>query len=258
MQPARLAGIDFLNALPLLAGLGPPEVVVELMRPAEAADRLAAGSVDGALLPVAELLRIPGLAVVDGLAIAACGAVDSVLVVSRGAVKAAGRLYLDPASRTSNLLAQLVLPRLGATRAEITALPAPARLEAGEARVIIGDAALGGDWRGLEILDLGSGWQQLTGLPFVFAVWALAARAQTPAVAQALRAAAARGLASIDTIALDQGPRRGIPGELARSYLRTRVRYTLGGEERQALALFARMCVDAGLVASPVPEFTWM
>jgi len=42
-----------------------------------------------------------------------------------------------------------------------------------DAAIVIGDPALQADLSGLHVLDLAEGWRRLTGLPFVFAVWAV-------------------------------------------------------------------------------------
>ena len=42
-----------------------------------------------------------------------------------------------------------------------------------DAALVIGDPALAVDRRGFHVLDLAAAWYELTGRPFVFAVWAV-------------------------------------------------------------------------------------
>jgi chorismate dehydratase len=255
MSALRVAGVDFLNALPLVEGLGPPEFELSLCVPSRAADDLARGRVDAALLPVAELTRIPGLAVIPGVAIAARGAVDSVLLLSNGPPEALTTLHPDPASRTSNILARLLLRLRWGCDPAVHRGPAPTCLESGHGRVLIGDAALDLDRARLRpaVWDLAQVWFEHTGRPFVFAVWALASGRGTPQVCRALLEARRRGQATLERIARSEGPKRGIEAERALRYLRRRIHYELGAGEIAALQSFLDLAAAEGLLPLRAP-----
>ena len=92
----RVGAVSYLNAKPLYFGLADaaPEVSLSMDVPSRLADRLAAGELDVALIPSVEYLRGASLGyeIVPGIAIAARGAVRSVKLFSRVAVRA------DPAA----------------------------------------------------------------------------------------------------------------------------------------------------------------
>jgi predicted solute-binding protein len=127
-------------------------------------------------------------------------------------------------------------------------------LELADAALIIGDSALRLDpglpeWRGrpLFVHDLGAEWVEMTGLPMVFAVWAvknLAADPDDPAVFQA---SAAYGFAHIDEIVRREGVERGYPADLACRYLTENISYAFGAAEQSSLEYFLKAAADLGL-----------
>jgi len=103
----RAAAVSFLNARPLTAGLaGSPLIDLVLAEPSLCASMLEAGDVDLALLPVGAL---PGRdwEVVPGLAIGADGPVQTVVLCGEEPPERWDEVFLDTASRTSEILAQL-------------------------------------------------------------------------------------------------------------------------------------------------------
>jgi predicted solute-binding protein len=237
----RIGSVPYLNARPLIAGL---EDRVSLDLPSRLAERFAAGELDAALVPVYEAVERPSATIADGIAIAACGAVFSVYVAHRGPLTAQETIALDPASHTSNHLLQCLLAEF--YDFEPAYLDAPAD-ELG-ARLLIGDAAV--KFRqthaadGWEFFDLGAEWMRCTGLPFVFACWVF--RPELPAaaaLADALRDTKVRGLAERERIAAEYPD-----PAFVRRYLSEFIRFDLGAEEKQAIALFATLLRKHGFV----------
>ena len=81
------------------------------------------------------------------------------------------------------MLVQLLLAERFGVRPEVAPFrpDLAAMLATADAALLIGDPALRVDRRGLHVVDLAAEWRALTGLPFVFAVWAVA-----PGVEQAV------------------------------------------------------------------------
>lgn len=245
----RIGVVGFLNTLPLAYGLEHqvPRSLVSRATPAQVADDLLAGKLDVGLIPVAALAGRPEWPVVPGLGIASRGPVRSVVLLSRVPVEAVTRLVLDPASRTSNVLARLWLRRTTGTDPEVTAGPPEprARLAQGEATVVIGDDAL--FWKGdvPHRVDLGRAWTAWTGFPFVYAVWA-GPGAADPELARGLadcyRGNAAR-LGDLAAAAFPGDPER---REETERYLRENIRYVLGAEENRGLRRFLELGAEAG------------
>ena len=83
--------------------------------------------------------------------------------------------------------------------------------------------------------DLGLLWQQHTGLPFVFAVWAVSERA-SPSVFDALRVIKAEGLAARKQIALQEPD-----PDFALHYLTNCIRYDVGSAEKMGIRRFENL-----------------
>jgi chorismate dehydratase len=251
----RVGTVPYLNARPLVfgfeQGLAADRIHLESEVPSQLAARLRRQTLDVALVSSIELGRIPGLTVVPGLAIASLGPVRSVLLVSRVPVARIAALALDPASRTSNALAEVLLrERYGvAPAAEERAGTMEEALVSHDAVIRIGDPALfSKPPTGTTVLDLGEVWTEWTSLPFVYAVWAAREGVLDPMLGEDFQASYRAGAAAVDRIAAGtQDP------ELARRYLTEHVRYGLGSKELAGLRRFLTLAAARALLPR-VPE----
>lgn len=246
MNPLRIGVVAYVNSRPLARGLerwkGDGRYRLVYLPPARLADELAAGRLDVGLLPSVELLRIPGLEVVPGLAIAATREVRSVLLVSRVPIRDIRSLALDENSRTSAALVRIVLEQRYDIRPE-TAPAAPeleTMLASADAALVIGDPALRVDRSRYVVLDLAAEWFELTGLPFVFAVWAARAEVATPELERLLTESLAVGFSELDEIVAEVAAESGLPPEVLSEYFRSNLRFVLADAERRGLEEFHR------------------
>jgi chorismate dehydratase len=256
----RVGIVHYLNSWPLawtfLAGRAPAWAEPAYLPPARVADGLAAGELEVGLIPSAELQRIPGLRVVPGLSIASQHEVRSVLLVSKVPPERIRRVALDESSRTSAVLVQVLLAeRFGVTPEVAPFRPElPAMLETADAALLIGDPALRVDRSPFHVVDLAAEWRALTGLPFVFAVWALAAdvppaRArEIAALLAGSRDEAERDLERLVTMASAQLRLR---EDEVRTYLTRHLSYHLDAPERASLDEFFRRAHRHGLLPAP-------
>ncbi|QFZ24325.1 hypothetical protein EKG83_18195 [Saccharothrix syringae] len=181
-RPLRLGVFSFANCAAVrwgLAATGSPEPVTGT--PEAVAAALLAGEVDVAPISLVEYLRHHReLLALPGLAIGSDGPVMSCQLFTRGPLAglAGGRVALGSSSRTAALLAKVLLTEWVGVEAEYRVEPpvlADMLRQAGGA-VLIGDAALAETLHprpGLRVHDLGALWREWTGLPMVFAVWAV-------------------------------------------------------------------------------------
>jgi predicted solute-binding protein len=229
-----------LNTVPLVWGMlhgGERErFELEFRIPADCAARLAGGQADIGLVPAIEIER-QGLEIVPGVGIACEGPVRSILLVSKVAPAAIRTVALDASSRTSAVLARIVLARRYGVEPEVTVRPPvlETMLAEADAALLIGDPALRVE-SPLPMLDLGQEWLELTGLPFVFAMWA--GRPGAARHAPVFQASCRFGLEHLEEIAGSEAPRRGIPVERARDYLERRIRFGIGEREIEGMRLF--------------------
>ena len=250
-----IAGISFLNSRPLLAGLdagiaAPFPYRLDTAAPSMCARRLASGEAVAALVPVAALPALPGVEAVRGLGIACRREATSVLLVSKVPPSEIRRLVADAASRTSVALARLLLaerwgcrPRLVAASTPLAALGTRA-----DAAVVIGDPALlvRGSTGLLEI-DLGAAWQEWTGRPFVFAVWAIRRGAPT-GLGDLLERSLEWAESRWDDLLPKWAAAHRVAPAVAQRYLLETLHFRLGEADEAASAEFLARATAAGVL----------
>jgi len=265
----RVSAVSYLNTSPLVWGLtrGPQQGVVDLRfdLPAECADALRSGAADIGLVPVIELARQPDLVVIPGSAIACTGPVRSILIVSKRPLEEIESFAADTGSRTSVVMTQTLLARKFGIRPHVRPYPPKLNemLGIADAALIIGDPALHldpemteYDGQPVHVYDMGAEWVETTGLPMVFAVWAAKRTAADPRFAAVFEESAAYGAAHIDEIVAGEAPRLGLPPALVRDYVTRSISYTLGEDERRAMAYFLKAAGDLGIVEpGRLPQF---
>ena len=176
-QKIRVGAVSYLNAKPLTYGLErgviSEQIELSYAAPAVLADRLKAGDIDLGLVPVAAMPMIQGSLVVGDYCIGADGAVESVALFSDCDLAEIKEIYLDYESRTSAALLRILLKEKWMISPILKkAEPGYEDLIGGPvAGLIIGDRALRQKNKTKFKFDLSLAWQELTGLPFVFAAW---------------------------------------------------------------------------------------
>ncbi|MBI4911686.1 MAG: menaquinone biosynthesis protein [Acidobacteria bacterium] len=261
--PFRISIIEYLNAAPLnygfKHGLGYQYVHLESHVPSACADQLRAGSVDAGIVSSIEYLRIPALRIVPGLCIASPKRVRSVGILSRVPPEEIRSLALDRSSRTSLVLAQLLLRERYGTDPRVTEMEPdlPAMLEGNDAAVLIGDHFMRARREGLLVLDLAEEWHRWTGLPFVFALWLV--REDAPplplpgGVAPFFHRSLEMGMDHLGEIVDEAWRSIGWTKPELREYLTENICYTLGEAERESLALFFDKAVRHGFAPEAKP-----
>lgn len=276
----RLGVVSFLNARPLIAGLAEdPRVEMRFDVPARLPDLLDSGQVEAALLPVIDVLRGQGrYTVLSDACIASEGETLTVRVFSRVPPQRVETLWVDADSHTSVALAQVLWrQRYGRELTLQTSRGPTGPLTRCEAVLLIGDKVVHPRRGAFPFeLDLGAAWRELTGLPFVFAVWAGRSGAHPAAgadglpvqdsfaardrhLATLLAAARDRGVERAGEIAESAGPAHGWPVALARRYLTRCLSFHLDERARAGVERFAALCAAADLVpaaATLAPQVT--
>jgi chorismate dehydratase len=240
---------------------GPQSGIFDLKRclPSECADLLREGAVDLGLVPVIEMAR-QGLSYCSGTGIACEGEVRSILLVSKVKPERIRTLAADRGSRTSVVLARIVLERSYGAAVETTvAEPVlETMLATSDAALVIGDAALHLDPAGLghQVLDLGAEWKRLTGLPMVFAVWSGRPEHTGEATGRVFAESLEFGLERMEEIVRRETASRELPEDLVRRYLTRHIRYRLGAREYEGLRTYLELASElepALRMAAPSP-----
>ncbi|HEX8345940.1 MAG TPA: menaquinone biosynthesis protein [Actinoplanes sp.] len=264
LRRPRVGHIQFLNCLPIYWGLMRSGALLDVELSKDTPDRLNAALVAGDLdigpISLVEYLRnADDLLLLPDLAVGSDGPVLSVnLVSTRAPGELDGRpVALGSTSRTGVLLAQMLLADFYGVHPEYFRCPPDLTqmlLEA-DAGVLIGDVALRALYeapaRGLSVVDLGEAWRDWTGLPMVFAVWAVRRdfAAAHPGLVKDVHQAFLRSrdlcLGALDEVA--EAGARWEPFDAATlaSYFRT-LDFSLGQRQVAGLREFARRAAARG------------
>jgi chorismate dehydratase len=266
----RVGHIQFLNCLPLYWGLMRSGALLDVDLHKDTPDRLnsalVAGDLDIGPISLVEYLRhADDLLLLPDLAVGSDGPVLSVnLVSTRPLADLDGhRVALGSTSRTGVLLARMLLAgRYGAEPDYYTCPPdlTEMLLEA-DAAVLIGDVALRALYeaprRGLTVTDLGQAWREWTGLPMVFAAWAVrrefaeANPGQVKDVHEAFVRSREVCLGELDEVATAAARWEPFDAATLAGYFRV-LDFSLGDRQVAGLREFARRAAEMGAVP-PLP-----
>ena len=242
---------------------------IERMQPSVCAARLADGTADIGLVPIAALATAPGLHILPGCAIASKGRVRSLLLVRRAnrSLASLRTVAADTASRTTLAYARILFHKWGNPAVPFLTCPADldAMLEKADAAILIGDPALLAleeranrfERTGEELVyhDLAEEWRALTGLTFVSAVWGTAARGGIldERVAEDFIHSRDHGLQNIDALAAEWSRKLPISEGTIRAYLTANIHYILDEECLEGMRGFFRMAAECGVL----PEYNF-
>lgn len=260
-----MCAVSYLNTVPLVWGLqhAPDAALRETFDlrfalPSDCAAQLAAGEAEVGIVPVIEMAR-QKMEYFRGTGIACHGPVRSILLISKVPFNRIRTLAADAASRTSVMLARVILAGKYGVEPAVTARPADLAPMLGEAdaALIIGDPALRLDPAALpfETLDLGGEWVAMTGLPMVFAVWSYprtwsgASGPLHERYAQAFLDSCRYGMEHAADIARMEAPARGVSQDLALEYVTQHIVYELGEKDYQGLEQYVKMALRVGAAA---------
>jgi chorismate dehydratase len=249
----RIGAVGYLNARPLTWALDRDHDRwrVRYDVPSVCASLLHEGSVDLGLIPSIEYLHSEEYRFVPGVGIGSRGPVASVALYTRKPIEDVRHVALDTSSRTSVTLIQVLCrhyfhigPSFVPHGPDLAAMTT-----ACDAGLLIGDPAFDADHEalGLRKIDLGEAWNQMTGLPFIYAAWTGRPAGIDDGVVRALQQAQADGVAARKAIAEEYGAGDTTRAARAAIYLRDNVKYGLGPEEAAGLQMFLDYAAEMGL-----------
>ena len=256
--PIRVGAVNYLNTKPLIEGLTrfDPSIELSLDLPSRLAEQMADGTLDVGLIPVIEFFRAEHYDFVPGIAIASRGPVLSVTLFSRVPWSEIRTVALDVGSRTSAALTRIILAHKYGIEPQVEPLPmdVPADDVTTDAVLLIGDRAMHACLPGFRYaFDLGEEWTTWTGLPMVFAVWAVRDGVElSRRTVNAFHAAKAHGLANAGAIAARESPKLKLDPGYCRRYLTNIIHYDLGPRELAGLARYYELAVPLGLAPAGV------
>jgi chorismate dehydratase len=260
MRPTvRVGAVNYLNSKPLVEGLAgfSDHIALSFDLPSRLADQMAAGEIDVGLIPVVEFFRAGDYGMIPGIGIASRGPVLSVTLFSRVPWGEIRTVALDEGSRTSAALTRILLAERHGVRPAFEQLPidVPADDVSADAVLLIGDRAMRACLPGFaHAFDLGREWTDWTGLPMVYAVWAVRPGVDLGDAEAAFHAAKRHGRANAGRIAAREAPALGLDPGYCRRYLTDIIHYDLGPRELAGLAHYHRLAAACGLAPPETPR----
>ncbi|MBX7244371.1 MAG: menaquinone biosynthesis protein [Candidatus Sumerlaeaceae bacterium] len=258
----RVGSVPYLNVQPLiwafekhadLCGLiWPQKLEITSAVPSRLAEDLRRDIFDVAIVPVFEYLQNPIYTVIPGVAIATRGAVASVMLHSASPLGEVTTIELDTSSLTSVHLLKVLLAERGLGVEYKVGTTAGTQLSPGTARLLIGDPAMNETGRHPHNYDLGEMWRTSTGLPFVFAAWLVHPKARCLPLSDVFQKARNMGMAELEQVAAEWGPKSGKSPAAALDYFRRNLCFELGPRELEGWREYARLCHKHGFI-SDVP-----
>ncbi|MBX3360041.1 MAG: menaquinone biosynthesis protein [Phycisphaeraceae bacterium] len=278
MLPIRVACVRYLNTSVLVEGLSAlDEVRLIPTVPSRIAEMVLGGEADIGLVSLADALRggggggeggsdSSGLTLLPVGMIGCDGPTLTVRVFSRVPLDEITEIHADTDSHTSVALAQVVFRARYGRMVGVKPFDArehmPVWLSGGseegawpEAMLLIGDKVVTDSPPAVRYpyqVDLGEAWHGLTGLPFVYAVWACrtgeegseGVRRGCEILDRTLR----HNMTRIDWIITRRAGEHRWPLDLARMYLGSLLRFGIGERERRGASEFAKRAHGLGIV----------
>ena len=259
MRRLRLSTISFLNTRPITYGIergllgkaGKDRFDLSFDLPARCAAAVMSGEADLGLMPIASYgASTSEMRIVPGIAIASRGPVRTVMLMGEVPREAMTSIVLDGASRTSQLLVQLLLRERGLAPAFEHADHDCVVERVGGLRggLLIGDLCFAAARRFPHVYDLGAEWTERIGLPFVYAAWIGRPDVLAPGDVALLQESLALGLANRAEIAGLWAKQSGEDAALGERYLSENIHYALGASELCGAAAFLERAHAAGFL----------
>ena len=255
----RVGCVSFLNAVPLIAGLSETDAAVRYDVPSRLLTDLESGAVDIALCPVIDYQRsaVP-LRIVPVGGIGCEGHTLTVRLFSQVPLDRITTIHADTDSHTSVALVQVLLHGMFSLRPRMVSThmgslhPADPATDWPQTMLMIGDKVVTDSPPAVRFpyqLDLGDAWRDMTGLPFVFAVWMARQDADLGDLPERLRTVRETNATRIDALAMEHSPRHNWPYDMALQYLGHWLKYDIGPRQLEAMNLFFDKAHALGLCA---------
>ncbi len=250
----RIGSVPYLNCKPLVDWFHeencPVAAKIEYAVPSHLAEMLKHDEIDVANVSIFEAFQNPDLVLIPNISVSAYSAVKSVRLFSNVPFAEIKSVALDTSSLTSAALTRILLAEQFGIAPEFVSHPPHLEemLSEFDAGLIIGDLNLFELPDNVQVYDLGQGWHDLTGLPFVYAAWLARTDRVSPELIHALEAAKAWGLVHLDALAVKWATKWNLPLDRSRDYLLNVMNYDLTPEQWKGLLLYQQKCLTQGLI----------
>jgi chorismate dehydratase len=263
--PVRVGVVSFLNTLPLIDGLDQlADFELRHSVPSNLIEQLLADEIEVGLCSSIDYQRSSHPLIVLPAGLLGCsGPTLTVRLYSTQPIERIAHVHCDTDSHTSVALMRIVLKERYGLKPAIVEYDAREHvaenrpIEWPDAMLLIGDKVVTDSPPAVRYphqLDLGGAWLELTGRPFVFALW-MAKREMEPSrlatVHHVLDRQRRYNRERVDGLVHSRAEPRGWPPDLADDYLKGKLLYAWTPAMREALELFFNMAHEHGLIDEP-------
>jgi len=236
----RIGAVSYLNTKPLLYGLEhgqmSNEVELVLDYPANLVRLLQSNQIDIGLIPVGALPSLGDYHIISDYCIGTEGEVASVAVFSEVPMEEIDTVLLDYQSRTSVMLCKILFEKHWKKKVQFIDAKDESYIDnirGNVAGLVIGYRALKIRDKFKFKFDLGLAWKEMTGLPFVFAVWVRKKEISGEFI-PLFNEANGMGLSKINLI-IDHNNESSYPMDM---YFRKNISYRLTEGMRESMSLY--------------------
>ncbi len=257
MAKLKIGVVPYMNAKPFIYGLQEKADKIDIVYgvPSALPQMLENDELDIILMPSIGYFRGAGYKIIPGSSIASNGLVESVkLFIKAPSIDKIRTVALDKDSLTSCVLTKIILSKRHSLKPEYITLYDKRKIynEYADAFLVIGDDAMKVREEGFTILDLGQEWNELVGLPFVYAVWVTKSESQLQGISELLIDPKKYGLKFVNEIADTEAERLKMGKNRCLWYLKESIKYNLGEQEIRGLKSFYDYALEIGEVREGV------
>lgn len=245
MDKKRISIVSYLNSKPFLLGIKKSgldsQLEMSLDIPSKIVAKLSFNLADIGLIPVAGLADLAKYKIISDYCIGAVGKVKTVVLVADVPLNEIENVLMDYQSRTSVLLAKVLAKFFWKKefRWENTCSNFQHKSITGNtAGVLIGDRVFEVEGKYKYTYDLSEEWEQFTGLPFVFAVWA-ANKELSAAFENEFNNALKLGLENMKEVVKQE--QKDYPDVDIKSYFTENISYELDDTKRKGMQQFLQL-----------------
>ena len=254
----KITLVSYINTRPFIDGImktfSEPEISLNLVPPAACAVDLKNGDCDLALLPIGAIPDFERVVILPDYCLGSDGDVESVFIMGNRPIDELETILLDRHSRTSNGLAKILCAYHWKTSPDFVREEGPSFEGIGgtTGAVVIGDKAIKIRHDFPYVYDLSGAWKAMTGLPFVFAVWAFLPGALGQLQLSRFNDAMRTGRAGAHDSAVQWAGFYGIDPDFAVRYLEEYMDYRFDGNKHKAMRLYFQLASSLQAPISPV------
>ncbi len=239
-KPITISAVSYLNTKPFIYGLQHTDISekinLQLDIPSQCATKLINKDVDIALVPIAALVKLKKYHIISNYCIGANGKVDTVSLFSDVPFNETTSILLDFQSMTSQQLLKILCREFWKVNPQFvnTKEGYISDIKDKVAGLVIGDRVFKLKGRFKYEYDLSQLWTELTGLPFVFAVW-VSTKTLSSSFLSKFNSALKYGIDNINKVLPLINNQNNFNAE---QYLTSSIDYSLDEPKRKALDLF--------------------